>query len=66
MAGKVLELINKLIEERAKGNAVVATTTKTKLLLKGIKVQDWTPASPDDPDMIKRVRDAAAEMNITL
>lgn len=66
MAGKVLELINQLIDARAKGNAVVATTTRTKLLLKGIKVQDWTPSSPDDADMLRRVREIAAEMNINL
>lgn len=66
MAGKVLELIEKLIDARAKGNAAIATTTRTKLLLKGIKIQEWTPNSPDDPDMMKRIRALAAEMNVSI
>ena len=66
MSGQVHHLINKLIETRANGNAVVASTTKTKLLLKGIKVQDWTPTSSDDPAMLKKIRDIAVEMGIAL
>lgn len=66
MAGQVLILINKLIDARAKGNPVIASTTRTKLLLKGIKVQEWTPQSADDPAMINKIRELAAELSIAL
>ncbi len=66
MAGQVHFLIKKLIEARSKGNSTIASTTQTKLLLKGIKTQDWTPASPDDQGMLTKVRSVAKEMGITL
>ncbi len=66
MAGQVLRMIDKLIELRAKGNATVASTTRTKLLLKGIKVANWTASSPDDPEMIVKIREAAKEMGVAI
>jgi hypothetical protein len=36
MAGKIKKLIDSLIEQRSQGSASIATTTRTKLLLKGI------------------------------
>lgn len=66
MAGQVLSLINKLVDGRAKGNATVASTTRTKLLLKGIKAASWTPTSPDDPEMIARIQAVAKEMGVTI
>ncbi|HNE11878.1 MAG TPA: hypothetical protein PK318_00700 [Accumulibacter sp.] len=59
-------MIDKLVELRAKGNATVASTTRTKLLLKGIKVASWTATSPDDPDMIAKVREVAKEMGVAI
>ena len=66
MSGQVMVLINRLIDTRAKGNPIVATTTRTKLLLKGIKPDSWTADSPDDATMIAKVREAAREMGVAL
>lgn len=66
MSGQVMVLINRLIDARAKGNPVVASTTRTKLLLKGIKPDNWNASSPDDAAMIAKVRDAAREMGVAL
>ncbi|MBL8397943.1 MAG: hypothetical protein JNL84_07345 [Candidatus Accumulibacter sp.] len=66
MAGQVLRMIDKLVEARAKGNATVASTTRTKLLLKGIKVTNWTATSPDDPEMIAKIREVAKEMGVAI
>jgi hypothetical protein len=55
-----------LIEARAKGNPTLVSTTRTKLLMKGIKVDSWDPSSPDDPAMLVKVRDAAKEMGIAI
>lgn len=66
MAGQLKRMIERVIEERAKGNPTLAVTTKTKLLLKGIRVDDFTDASPDDPAMVQRVRAAAGELGVAL
>jgi len=62
MAGKVNELIKKLIDKRSNGNQVVANMVKIKLLLKGIRPDSWTPASPDDPEIIAKIRAIALTM----
>jgi hypothetical protein len=61
MAGKVHGLIKKLIDKRSNGNQVVANMVKTKLLLKGIRPDSWTPASPDDPEIIAKIRAIALD-----
>lgn len=66
MAGQVHTLIDKLVQTRAKGNQTVANMVRTKLLLKGIKAQDWTPASQDDAEMLTRLRTIAKEMGVAL
>lgn len=66
MAGQVHALIDKLVQARAKGNQTVANMVRTKLLLKGIKTQDWTPSSHDDADMLTKVRTIAKEMGVAL
>jgi hypothetical protein len=66
MAGQVKAMIDRIIEERSKGNPILATTTRTKLILKGLDPDDYNANSPDDPMLIARLRDLAAELNISL
>jgi hypothetical protein len=66
MAGQVKVLIDKIITIRAKGNATIALTTKTKLVLKGINPDQWTAISADDPAMITKVRQIAAELGVNV
>jgi hypothetical protein len=66
MAGKIKQLLDKLIEVRSKGNPTLVNTTKTKLALKGIEYDNFNANSPDDTVLIKKVIDAAKEMGITL
>lgn len=66
MAGQVKRMIDRVIAERARGNPTLVMTTRTKLLLKGIRAADFGDATPDDPAMIARVRSAAAEMGVSL
>ena len=66
MAGKIKQLLDKLIEVRSKGNSTLVNTTKAKLTLKGIDYASYTASSPDDPTMIKKVTEIAKEMGITL
>ena len=52
-------MIQSIITQKSKGNSVIANSVKTKMYLKGIAVDKYTPASPDDP-----VRDIAKEFGV--
>ena len=66
MAGQIKTMINKIIDQRSKGNPTLATTTKTKLLLKGIDPEKFSSGSPDDPVVIARLKALANELSVTL
>ena len=66
MAGQIRVMIDRIIAERSKGNPVLVTTTKTKLVLKGLDPAQYDANSPDDPMVIARLREVAAEFSITL
>ncbi|MGO9481956.1 MAG: hypothetical protein ACLP05_09280 [Candidatus Kryptoniota bacterium] len=66
MAGQVKALIDKIITERSKGNPTIVVTTRTKLILKGIDPDKWDTASPDDFQMISKVRQVAQELGVKL
>jgi hypothetical protein len=66
MSGKIMQLIDTVIKERAQGNPSLETTTKTKLLLKGIDFRKYTSSSEDDPEVIAKIIQIAQEMNIQL
>jgi len=66
MAGKIKQMLDKLIETRSKGIPTLVSTTKAKLQLKGIDYRAYTATSPDDPAMINKVTEVAKEMGITL
>ncbi len=66
MAGKIKTMIDTIIDQRAKGNAAIASTTRTKLLLKGIQVDQFTASSADDPVIMDKLQSIAKEMNISL
>ena len=64
MPGKIKHMIETIILERSKGIPTIASTTRTKLRLKGIEPANFTADSPDDPDVINRLREIAKEFNI--
>lgn len=66
MAGQIKQMLDAIILERSKGNSVVAVTTKTKIILKGIDPDKYTAGSADDPTTIQKVRDIARELGVTL
>ena len=66
MAGQIRSMINLIIEKRSNGNPVLASTTQTKLILKGIDPNKYDANSPDDPQVIARLRELAAELSISL
>jgi hypothetical protein len=66
MAGQIKMMIDQIIEERSKGNALLVSTTQTKLILKGFDPVKYDASSPDDPAVIARLRQVAADLNVTL
>lgn len=66
VAGKIKQLIDKIILERSGGNAVVVNTTKVKLKLKGIEVDAYDSSTADDPSVVKKLEEIAKEWDIQL
>jgi hypothetical protein len=66
VAGQIKQMLDQLIEKRAKGNPVVGSFTAVRLTLKGINVEKYNSFSPDDPDTIARIRAVAAELGVSL
>lgn len=64
MAGQIHAAIEKIISSRSKGNPALAQATRTKLLMKGIDASKWNAASPDDPAVLAKVKQAAAEFGV--
>ena len=66
MAGKIKQLIDYVIKERAQGNPSLESTTRTKLLLKGVDSRKYTDSSEDDPEVLAKIKTIAQEMNIQI
>ncbi|HEY3277469.1 MAG TPA: hypothetical protein VGJ94_12685 [Syntrophorhabdaceae bacterium] len=66
MAGKIKLMLDSIISQRSKGSSVVAMTTKTKIVLKGIDPDRYNSASPDDPAIIDKIREIARELSVSL
>jgi hypothetical protein len=64
MAGKIKQMLDKIIEKRSNGNAALVKVTKTKLVIKGINPDNFTAQSPDDPQIMLKVRQVASELGI--
>lgn len=66
MAGQIRRLLEKIVQDRSRGDSIIANTTKAKLILKGISFDKYTSASEDDPHVIERLRQIADELGVKL
>lgn len=66
MSGKIHQLIQKIIDSRARGNPALAQVISTKLLMKGIDCSKWGESSDDDPAMLEKVKQAATEFGVSV
>jgi hypothetical protein len=64
MTGKIKQMIDEIVQKRSKGNATIASSTRTKLILKGIDIQKYSSFSDDDPQVIAKLQAIAAEMGL--
>ena len=66
MAGKIKQMIDRIIEERSHGNATIRNTTEAKLTLKGINPRKYSASDADDPEVIARLQQIAIDMGVKL
>jgi hypothetical protein len=64
--GRIKHLIDTIIAERSKGNAAIAKSLKTKLMLKGLNPDAYTADSPDDPIVLKKLTALANSLGISV
>lgn len=66
MAGRIKAMIDQIVAQRSKGNAMVEKTTITKLLMKGFDPSKYNAQSPDDVATIAALQRIAAEFGVTV
>lgn len=66
MAGQIRKTIDRIIDEKSRGNQIIASSIRTKMILKGISVDKYTASSPDDPEVMQKLKAVAAEYGITV
>lgn len=64
MAGQIYNMIQKIVTEKSKGNQVIANSVKTKITLKGIAINKYTPTSPDDLAVMQKLREIGLEFGL--
>lgn len=62
MAGKIKEMIDFVLKQRAAGNSMLEKIIKTKMILKGINPSKFTPESEDDPDILQQLEGMSMEL----
>jgi len=60
------KLIYHIIKEKAQGNTFQELNYAMKLMLKGIPVKSITDDTPDDPVILEKIYQAAAELNVVI
>jgi len=66
MAGQIKQLIDSIVEQRARGKPTIALTTKAKLVLKGINPGSFSEVSPDDPLIIAKIKKIAVDFGVNV
>lgn len=59
-------MLDSIIQQRANGNSTIASTTKTKLILKGVNPDRFNGSSPDDPVLMAKVKAIAIELGVSV
>ena len=62
--GTAKKVIDEIIQQRSKGNPMLASVTRTKLLLKGINPQTFTVETPDDPRTLVKLKNICKEFGV--
>ncbi len=66
LAGQIYNIIQSIVTQKSKGNSIIANNIKTKMYLKGIAVDKYTPSSPDDVAIIQKLHAVAQEFGVNV
>jgi hypothetical protein len=66
MTGTAKALVDKIITVKAQGDKTIERSVRVKLILGGIMVDKLTDATPDDPNLINRIKNVAALHGVEL
>jgi hypothetical protein len=66
MAGKIRKMIDTIIAQRSHGDPTIAQTTQIKLIMKGVDPDRYGPTSPDDTEMIEKLKLIGKELGVNL
>lgn len=64
MAGKIKKQLEAIILGVAKNNQTLINITKTKLVLKGLNPEKFNDQSPDDPIILEKIKQIAADFGV--
>jgi hypothetical protein len=64
MKGLARQMIEKIYQQRAAGNEAIVNVLNTKLILKGVYPEAFTETTPDDAEIIKKIKVIAEEMGV--
>jgi hypothetical protein len=66
MSGQIKQMIDKIVEEKSRGNDAIASVIKTKIIFKGVIVNKYDSNSEDDSQIISKLKDIAKDMDVKL
>ena len=64
MAGQIKLLLEQIILTKSFGDPILQKMTKIKLLMKGIKIENFHDESEDDPEIIEKLCNIAVEFGL--
>jgi len=66
MAGEIKRMIDRIIEARSQGNQALVSSTRIKLVMKGIHPDRFDQTSPYDPVIVAKLQKLAQDLGLTL
>ncbi len=66
MAGEIRRMIDAIVSVRSRGNPTIAKALETKLIIKGIDPKQYTSTSPDNPDVIEKLKEMAKQFDVAI
>jgi len=66
LAGQIKSLLDQIIQHKSQGDPIMEKLMKTKLLVKGIRCDQFTLTSDDDPTILHKVQQAAVDFGVPL
>ncbi|WP_319507756.1 hypothetical protein [uncultured Methanolobus sp.] len=66
MSGKIKKMIDQIIEKKSNNDNALVSSLNAKMCLKGVIPKKYDALSPDDPAIIDKLQNIAAEWGVSL